>query len=63
MFARTNLQRVARAGHGRGMRSSLTDEDRARRPLEPSLSDFNTLLSGPNEPLLDEDGYLILWSE
>jgi hypothetical protein len=45
------------------MRSSLSDEEWAMRPQAPSLDDFNHILSAPNEPLLDEDGFLILWSE
>lgn len=56
------MRRQARAGHGRGMRSPLTDEDTADRPQEPSIADFNFIKIDLNEPLYDADGALILWS-
>lgn len=63
MVDMAGYRRDTRAGHGRGMRSVTTDEEIAKRPLEPSLADFNFIYAAPNEPLRDEDGALILWSE
>ena len=59
MMDGNEYRRSPRAGHGRGMPSTV--DKYAPRPVEPSADDLNFIYVAPNEYLIDQDGALLVW--